>query len=277
MTLKIKVLYEDKDVLVIDKPSGISVHPAAGGVNPDGRTKDPSTLLRAEKTITDWVLKNYPKMKNVGEPMGEIDRPGIVHRLDKETSGVLLLAKNQKAFEFFKKQFMDREIKKTYNAIVLGFVKNDHDTINKPIGRSPSDFRRRLAGRGARGELREAVTEYRVLKRFIALVPKNFSSCALPRVRVGTLGDKNFQAPKPEKFTFLEIHPKTGRTHQIRVHMKYINHPVACDSLYNPDKPYPKGLDRLALHAKAIEFKDLKSKTIKIESPLPKEFEMVLK
>jgi 23S rRNA pseudouridine1911/1915/1917 synthase len=235
-----KILYEDKDILAIDKPSGISVHP-------NGRSK--------EKTITDWILKNYPKLKGVGEPIifneKEIDRPGIVHRLDKETSGILIIVKNKKAYEFFKKQFMNREIKKTYLAIVSGWVKNDHGIINKPIGRSPNDFRRRLAGRGAKGELRPAITEYKVLKRF---------------------EDKNF-----EKFSLLEIHPKTGRTHQIRVHMKFLNYPIVCDSLYNPKGFYPKGFDRLALHAKSIEFKNLKGKIVKIESPLPKEFKMVLK
>ena len=258
--MKIKVLYEDKDILAIDKPSGISVHS-------DGKTKGP--------TITDWVIKNYPKLKGVGEPITfddkEIDRPGIVHRLDKETSGVLLIVKNKKAYEFFKKQFMDREIKKTYIAVVSGWVKLDHGIINKPIGRSPSDFRRRLAGRGARGELRPAITEYKVLKRFEARTSQNFSSCALPRVRVGTLGDKNF-----ERFSLLEISPKTGRTHQIRVHMKFLNHPVVCDSLYNPKGFYPLGFNRLALHAKAIEFKNIKGKIVKIESPLPKEFKSII-
>ncbi len=233
MTTKIKILHEDANILAIDKPSGISVHQ-------DGRSR--------EKTITDWVLKNYPKMKNVGEPLGEIKRPGVVHRLDKETSGVLLLAKNQKAHEFLKKQFQAREIKKIYVAIVDGWVKNDRGVINNPIGRSPTDFRRRLAGRGARGELREAVTEYKVLKRFL---------------------------DKKNKFTYIEVKPKTGRTHQIRVHMKYLNHPVACDSLYNPGKPCPKGIKRLALHAKSIEFEDMKGRMIKVESSLPKEFEGV--
>ncbi len=238
--MKIKILYEDKDILVIDKPSGISVHP-------DGRSK--------ARTITDWVLENYPKLKRVGEPMNfegnEIDRPGIVHRLDKDTSGVLVLAKNKKAYEFLKKQFQDREIKKTYLTIVSGWVKNERGTIDNPIGRSPSDFRRRLAGRGARGELRPAITLYKVLKRF---------------------EDEN-----KNKFTYLEISPKTGRTHQIRVHMKYLNHPVACDSLYNPTGVCPMGLKRLALHAKSIEFKDLKGKTIKVESPLTKDIEKVIK
>ena len=228
--MKIKVLYEDKDILAIDKPSGIAVHA-------DGKAK--------EKTITDWVLKNYPKMKNVGEPMGEIARPGIVHRLDKETSGVLLLAKNQKAHEFLKKQFQDRSIKKTYIAIVSGSVKDERGFVKKPIGRSPRDFRRYSAGRGARGEMREAETFYRVLKRF-------------------------------GNFTALEVRPKTGRTHQIRVHMKYLNHPVACDSLYNPGHPCPEGISRLALHAHKIEFQNLKGETVKVESPLPKEFKDII-
>ena len=236
--MKIKILYEDSNILAIDKPSGIAVHP-------DGRSK--------EKTITDWVLKNYPKLKGIGEPVTfddqEIDRPGIVHRLDKETSGVLLIMKTKKAFAYFKQRFMDRQIKKVYNAVVSGWVKNDHDVINKPIGRSPKDFRRRLAGRGARGELKEAITEYIVLKRFL---------------------------DKKNKFSYVEVRPKTGRTHQIRVHMKYINHPVACDSLYNPESKCLKNFKRLALHARSIEFSNLKGEKMKIESQLPKEFKEIM-
>jgi 23S rRNA pseudouridine1911/1915/1917 synthase len=256
--LKIKVLYEDSNILAIDKPSGISVHA-------DGRTK--------EKTITDWVLKNYPKMKNVGEPLGDIARPGVVHRLDRDTSGVLILAKNQKAHEFLKKQFQNREVKKVYNTIVSGWVKNDHGILNNPIGRSPSDFRRYLAGRGARGTLRDAVTEYKVLKRFEAKNSK-FSSRSS---RGGSHADKKIQHSLLSKFTYLEIKPKTGRTHQIRVHMKYLNHPVVCDSLYNPESPCPKDIKRMALHAVSIEFTDPKGKLIKVESKLPPEFQKVLK
>jgi 23S rRNA pseudouridine1911/1915/1917 synthase len=252
--MKIKILYEDSNILAIEKLSGISVHP-------DGRTK--------EKTLTEWILKNYPKMKNVGEDEVyefknekiEIKKPGVVHRLDRDTSGVLLLAKNEKAYEFLKKQFSapaleiaksglaDRQdrIKKTYVAIVSGHVKNERGVVNKPIGRSPKDFRRYSAGRGARGEMREAVTQYRVLSRF--------------------------EDKKGNKFTYVELHPKTGRTHQLRVHMKYLNHPIVCDALYNPDLPCPKGITRMALHAKSIEFKNLKGETIKVESKIPKEFE----
>jgi len=243
--MKIKILYEDANILAIDKPSGISVHP-------DGRPGDRAK----EKTVTDWVLKNYPKMKNVGEPMGDVVRPGIVHRLDKDTSGVLVLAKNQKSHEFLKAQFANREVKKIYHAIVSGYMKDDRGVITKPIGRSPSDFRRRLAGRGARGELREAVTEYKVLKRFEVSLHKSHEAT--------------------HRFSYLEIKPKTGRTHQIRVHMKYLNHPVVCDNLYNPGKPCPKGIDRLALHALSIEFKNLKGQLVRVESPLDIDMRTIL-
>jgi 23S rRNA pseudouridine1911/1915/1917 synthase len=222
--MKVKILYEDKDILAIDKPAGISVH------------ENEASKKNNEKTVIDFLVKKYPKIE-------------LVHRLDKDTSGVLLFAKNKKAHEFLKKQFSGREIKKVYHAVVSGYVKNDHGIINKPIGRSPSDFRRRLAGRGVRGAQRESITEYKVLKRFM---------------------DKD-----EEKFSYLEVKPKTGRTHQIRVHMKFLNHPVACDSLYAPNNPCPPGFSRLALHAKSIEFKNLGGKNIKVESPLPKEFKLL--
>lgn len=243
--LKIKVLYEDVNILAIDKPSGILVHP-------DKTSK--------EKTILDWAIKKYPKAK-------------LAHRLDKETSGVMLIAKNEKAYEFLKEQFQNRKIKKIYHAIVSGNVKNERGIINKSIGRSPRDFRRWLAGRGARGELREAITEYRVLKRFVASACKNFSGSSLK----GSHSDKNFYKLTPGNFTYLEVRPKTGRTHQIRVHMKFLNHPVACDSLYNPDNPCPKGISRVALHARSIEFKNLKGEIVKVESVIPKEFTEVVK
>jgi 23S rRNA-/tRNA-specific pseudouridylate synthase len=247
--MKIKVLYEDANILAIDKPAGISVQN-------DEKSK--------EKTITDFLVKKYPKIE-------------LIHRLDKDTSGVLLFAKNKKAHEFLKKQFQERTVKKTYHAVVSGYVKNDHGIINKPIGRSPTDFRRRLAGRGVRGQLREAITEYKVLKRFEAETKPqriSLSRRSHPVLREG-LSAKKFFGVESNKFTYLEIKPKTGRTHQIRVHMKYLNHPVACDSLYAPNNPCPKGFSRLALHAKSIEFQNLKGKTVKIESPLPREFSKI--
>lgn len=264
--MKINILYEDANMLAIDKPAGISVHS-------DGKTKG--------KTIADWILKNYPKMEKVGEPsmyQGKvIKRPGIVHRLDKDTSGVLVLAKNQKTYEFLKNQFKEREVKKVYHTVVSGFMREDRGVINKPIGRSPNDFRKRLAGRGARGELREAVTEYRVLKRFEAPAVEFFSPAHPSGLPDGTRSSKKAQLPELVKFTYLEVRPKTGRTHQIRVHMKFLNHPVVCDELYNSGKPAPIGFTRLALHSKSIELKNLKGETLKIEAPLPKEFESLFK
>ena len=277
--MKIKILYEDKNILAIDKPSGILAHG-------DNKGKDPSISLRAGKTILDWAVGKYPKAQ-------------IAHRLDKETSGVMLIAKNEKAREFLKKQFSapalelktksglaDRQDSrnKKYVAIVSGWVKNDHGVINKPIGRSPSDFRRHLAGRGARGEMREAITEYKVLKRFKAKTRKisleGLSQADGPRVsarRARRDSDPIKETFTSLPFSYLEIKPKTGRTHQIRVHMKFLNHPVVCDSLYDPKGFCPKGIKRLALHAYSIEFKDLKGKTIKVESKLPLEFKRVVK
>jgi 23S rRNA pseudouridine1911/1915/1917 synthase len=251
MSKRIKILYEDSNILAIDKPSGILSHP-------DKTSK--------QKTVLDWAVKKFSNAE-------------LVHRLDKETSGIMVIAKNKKAHEFLKKQFVDRKVKKTYVAIVDGWVKNDHGVINKPIGRSPSDFRRRLSGRGARGEMREAITEYKVLKRFEVEAERGqiyYARGSRPVRGEGRSAKKFVYAPL-EKFTYLEIHPKTGRTHQIRVHMKFLNHPVACDSLYNSGQPCPKGISRLALHAKSIEFKNLKGETIKVESPLPIEFKKAIK
>lgn len=238
-----KILYEDKNILAIDKPAGISMHG-------DGRND--------VTTLADMILEEYPEMRDVGEPMeievsGEvkkISRPGIVHRLDKDTSGVLLLARNADAYEFLKKQFQNREIKKTYVALVAGHMKNDTGIIDASIGRSPSDPRKRIASRGKSGKIREAITEYKVLERIEI---------------------------DGEKYTWLEAYPKTGRTHQIRVHMKFLNHPVICDVLYGPKGAIaPFGLSRLALHAKSIEFQNLEGKTLKIEAPLPDDLKTII-
>ena len=226
--MKIKILYEDKNILAIDKPAG---------------------------ALVDLIAKMYPKFI-------------LVHRLDKETSGVLLLAKNKKAHQFLKEQFQARTIKKVYLTIVNGWVKNDRGIINKPIGRSPKDFRRHSAGRGARGELREAETFWKVLKRLILPLDPSF-------IKEGeTSLDKGRQEGL---FTVLEVRPKTGRTHQIRVHMKYLNHPVVGDELYNPNGLLLQKKGRMMLHARSIEFQNLKGENVKIESSLPKEFNDLLK
>ncbi len=225
------ILYEDDNLLVINKPSGLVVHS-------DGRTE--------ENTLADWVLKNYPETENVGEPIvktsGEIiKRPGIVHRLDRDTSGVMLVAKNQDSFDDLKSQFKEHKIEKKYHAFVFGVFKEKSGVVDRPIGRSKKDFRMWSAQRGARGELREAVTHYKVLN-----------------------DNKNY--------SLVELSPKTGRTHQIRVHMKAINHPLVGDSLYGGAKDNSLGFKRTALHSKEVIFHDLKGAEHSFEAPYPEDF-----
>lgn len=215
------LLFEGKNYLLLNKPSGLVVHS-------DGRTK--------EDTLVDWLLDKYPKIKGVGESMFikkddqeiKIERSGIVHRLDRETSGVMIIARNQEAFEVLKEKFQKREVSKTYLAFVYGAPKAKKGVIDAPIGRSPKDFRRWSAQQGARGNLREAVTEWRVL----------FS----------------FEDNKKEIFSLVEFRPQTGRTHQIRVHAKYMHHPIVSDSLYSGKRKEALGFDRQALHARHISF-----------------------
>lgn len=232
---KIEVLYEDDDVLAINKPAGLVVHS-------DGK--------RDELVLTNWIEKNYPLIKGVGEPTTlsnskVIERSGIVHRIDRETSGVMLIAKNQSAFLRLKTQFQNREIGKIYHAFVYGEMKDDDGVVDRPIGRSRKDFRQWSAQRGARGEMREAITHYKVMAR-------------------------------GGGFSFVEVLPKTGRTHQIRVHFKAINHPIVSDSLYAPKKDKALGFERLALHAFSVEFNLSDGKKIKITAPYPDDFKKAL-
>ena len=225
------IIYEDEDILALNKPAGIIVHG-------DGRTK--------EESVSAWLVSKYPEAKGVGEMIrlegGDIiDRSGIVHRLDRDTSGVLLLARTQKGFEHLKSQFLKREIKKTYYAFVYGNMKEDHGTLAMPIGKSPSDFRKYSAGRGATGDMRDAVTYFRVLK-------------------------------KGEGFSLIEAKPKTGRTHQIRVHFQSLQRPVVCDKLYAASKPPMLGFKRLALHAREVVFKDMNDKEQIIKADFPEDF-----
>lgn len=241
MAINIPILYEDDEVVVIDKPAGLVVHP-------DGRTK--------EYTLVDWIHEHYPKVAEaeVGEPImltnGEtIEKPGIVHRIDRETSGALIIAKTQESFLNLKSQFQARTIKKNYKAITHGFFKDAKGVIDKPIGRSTSDFRRWSAEYGARGELRPSVTLYEVLRQ-------------------GEVGGV--------KLSYLDVFPHTGRTHQIRVHLKAVGHPILGDKLYAPKAPFALGFERVALHASSITFRSLKGGEIMVEAPLPDDFRKAL-
>jgi len=232
--MKILILYENNEVVVVNKPAGLLTHN-------DKKDKN--------KTLANWALECYPEIKNVGDPSlcrsNKIARSGIVHRLDRETSGVIVLAKTQESFLNLKKQFQERKVTKIYNAFVCGEIKKEKDIINRPIGKSKSDFRKWSAQRGARGDLRDAVTYYKVLK-------------------------------KNKNFSYVEVSPKTGRTHQIRVHFKAINHPVVCDNLYAPKHICGLGFERLALHSKSLKFSLINGETVLVESELPKDFKYAL-
>ncbi len=257
---QIGVLYEDDDCIVINKPAGLIIHP-------DGRDSGPF--------LTDWIIKKFPDTADVGEhtrtPDGTpILRPGIVHRLDRETSGVLVIAKTVEGHANLKKQFQDRAMIKKYLAFVWGRLDEEFGTISRPIGRSNSDFRKWSAQRGARGEMREAETYWTRLASFVIPAP----DWSKERAPAETHNELNGEM---EKFSLVEVEPKTGRTHQIRVHFMAINHPVVGDTLYAPKRPMALGFKRTALHAQSIEFESLGGKHVKVEAPLPKDFEKARK
>lgn len=228
--MELPIIYEDDDLVAVNKPAGVMTHP-------DGRT--------TEETASDWFAKRYPASAEVGEtqrlPDGtERARPGIVHRLDRETSGVLVFAKTQDAHAFLKKAFQDRDAKKTYLAFVYGVPKEKKGTIEFSIGRSRKDFRLRSAQPKAKGTLREALTKYQVI------------------------GEN-----REGKLALLKVMPETGRTHQIRVHLKAIHHPVIADPLYAPSKMETFDIPRLALHAFRLDFPLPSGGRKVLEAPLP--------
>jgi len=235
---RIVVLYENADVVVIDKPSGMLVHE-------DGRSTEP--------TVVDWLRAHAPESEGVGEPGRTpegtlLERSGVVHRLDAETTGVLILAKTQDAFLHLKAQFHDRRVKKEYRAFVYGALKERWGTIRRVIGRSPRDFRLRSSERGARGTLRPAVTHWEVLAQ-------------------------------SNTHTYLKVTPETGRTHQIRVHLKSIGKPIVHDRLYALPVQVASGalqFDRLALHAHTLSITTPDGVPRSFHAPLPPDFERAI-
>jgi 23S rRNA pseudouridine1911/1915/1917 synthase len=228
--MEFKVLYEDDNIVAVDKPSGVMTHP-------DGRSE-----AGVVETASDWFAAHYPASAEVGETQRlqdgtELRRPGIVHRLDRETSGILVFAKTPDAHAFLKEAFQNREVKKTYLAFVYGVPKEEKGIIEFAIGRSRKDFRLRSAQPKAKGLMREAVTRYQV---------------------IGDIGTH----------ALLKAMPETGRTHQIRVHLKAIHHPVVCDPLYAPKRPCDLGFSRLGLHAYQLDI-PLQSGERKLVTCLP--------
>lgn len=233
--MTMEILFEDDDIIAINKPSGVLVH---------GDAKEHTN------TVVEWFLSYSPKSKGVGDslhtPQGEaIERSGIVHRLDRETSGVLLLGKTHEGHAILKEQFQNRTLEKIYYAWVYGAMPEKKGVINRPIGRSSQNFKLWSAQRGARGEMREAITHYE-------------------------------QIWSDGKHSFVKVSPKTGRTHQIRVHMKAISHPVVCDSLYAPNQSCDLGFSRCALHAYSISFTDGKGARHTVKAPLPSDMTLPL-
>ncbi len=223
-----EILFEDKDVVAVFKPSGVMTHP-------DGHT--------TEETVSDWFARTYPASSEVGETQRlkdgtEIRRPGVVHRLDRETSGVLVLAKTPEAHEMLKTAFKERRVDKTYLAFVYGVLKEEEGVIDFAIGRSRKDFRLRSAQPKALGLMRDAITHFKV---------------------IGDIGTHSL----------VEVRPKTGRTHQIRVHLKAVHHPIVCDSLYAPNHPCDLGLTRLGLHAYQLLMPLMSGEQIIITAPIP--------
>ena len=234
------VLCEDNAVVVINKPIGWLVHA-------DGHNHE-------VPTVVDWLCTRCPEVRGVGEPGfsskgEELDRSGVVHRLDRETSGVLILAKTQDAHQHLKQQFKDRLVTKEYRALVYGRLNDRWGTINRPIGRSAKDHRRRSAERGAKGVLREAITDFE-------------------RIGMGEYED--------ESFSYVKLMPKTGRTHQLRAHLRAIDRCIVGDTLYAARKMRNSnnlGLERMALHAYVLEIVLPNGSAERFLAPLPQELE----
>lgn len=218
--IPLDIVYEDDDVIVVNKPQGMVVHPAPG--HPD-------------HTLVNALLYHSPLSTINGT-----FRPGIVHRIDKDTSGLLMVAKNDLAHQSLAEQLRNKTNKREYLALVYGQIKEDAGTINAPLGRNPQDRKKQAVVKGGR----HAVTHFKVMKRY-------------------------------DNFTLVKCILETGRTHQIRVHMKYIGHPLVGDPLYGPRKVI--GKDGQFLHAALLGFKHPRTgKELVFEAPLPENFQKML-
>ena len=225
--VKYKIVFEDDNVLVIDKPSGLLVHP---------------TDKIENDTLVNGLIAYYPELKKIGE---DPTRPGIVHRLDKDVSGLMLVCKTQKALEYFKKQFQDRKIKKIYTALVHSPMERSEGIIDLPLERSKTKGKMLVKSKEQGGK--EAITKYTVIKQF-------------------------------QNFALLEVQIETGRTHQIRTHFNFINHPIVGDKLYQQKKVKANiELDRPFLHSTKLGFKNLDGKYLDFESKLPLKLSKILK
>jgi 23S rRNA pseudouridine1911/1915/1917 synthase len=257
--IPIDVVYEDRDLMGINKQADLIIHPARGNWS--------GTLVNA---LAYYFQQNW-RQKQDGPQIGdlpvrdEVFRPGIVHRLDRDTTGIILVAKSELALYRLGWQFEHRKIQKTYTAIVHGLLDLDEDVIDAPIGKHPKIREQysvhRKTGKPYPITTKEAVTRYKVIER------------------LRNVGDSKMS------FTFVELYPKTGRTHQLRVHMSYLGHPIVGDRMYGGGPLYQSQLEgrhdiaegplivRQALHAHTIEFKHPRSgEMVTLEAPWPEDF-----
>ncbi len=229
-----RILAENDFLVALDKPAGLIVHS-------DGRTE--------ESSLSDWILKHYPALEMVGEPWlspqgNWYPRPGIVHRLDRTTSGVIILAKTDEAYHYLKGEFKARRIAKRYRAIVYGHMQDDEGEIVATIARSKEVPRRWYAKTTTAEDPRAAISAWRVVRR----------------------------RDDTEPISDVEVMPRTGRTHQIRVHFAHIGHALVSDPLYAKDRVPRLGFTRPALHALTLSVCLPHGVREEYESPLPKEF-----
>lgn len=233
-----EIIFENDDIAVVNKPAGLIVHS-------DGRTEEPA--------LAEWVAARWPETKTVGEPwvspQGKtIPRPGIVHRLDRTTSGVLAVAKTPDAYAHLKKEFQNRAAEKTYRAFVYGHPKEDSGTIEAEIVRiRATPPRWGVRRKDETRKHRAAVTDWKVLKR-------------------------GRDPETDERVSYLELAPKTGRTHQLRVHLKHRGNEIICDPLYASGKPCLLGFERPALHAFRLALTLPSGERKMFEAPLPPNF-----
>lgn len=219
--MELDIYFEDSDCLVVNKPKGMVVHPAAG---------------HATGTLVNGLMAHCKDLSGINGVL----RPGIVHRIDKDTSGLLMVAKNDKAHEHLVNQLVAKTVTRKYKALVHGNISHDYGTIDAPIGRDPKDRQSMTVVENGK----HAVTHFHVIERF-------------------------------KDFTFVECRLETGRTHQIRVHMKYIGFPLAGDPKYGPRKTLD--INGQALHAAVLGFNHPRTEEyLEFEAPLPKEYEELL-
>jgi len=224
---KLRIVFQNQDILIIEKPAGISMHPKE------------SAKPRNEVTILDILIKTFPEVKEIGE-----ERPGIVHRLDKDTSGLVIIAKNKKSSDYLQEAFRERKIKKVYKALVWGRLEPEEGAIDAPVGRNPKQRSKMAVVPSGQG--REAFTEYSVLGYF---------------------------SSNKDTYSLVLVNPLTGRTHQIRTHFASIGHPIVGDRLYGPQKG---SLDRQFLHAVSLSFKLPSGEYREFKSQLPPDLKSFL-